>query len=76
MNLYLLAKKREEKGYSQQQIAEKLGYKNKASYSLIENGKTKVNIELANKLCEILQLSNKDIIEIFFENKVHENQTY
>ena len=49
-------------------MAKMLGYKSKASYSLIESGKTKITIDLANKLVKILGLKSKDILDIFFDN--------
>ena len=68
MNANLLIKFRENKKYSQEQMAKMLGYKSKASYSLIESGKTKITIDLANKLVKILGLKSKDILDIFFDN--------
>ncbi|MFQ9979586.1 helix-turn-helix transcriptional regulator [Clostridium cadaveris] len=68
MNANLLIKFRENKKYSQEQMAKLLGYKSKASYSLIESGKTKITIDLANKLVKILGLKSKDILDIFFDN--------
>ncbi|AWK52237.1 XRE family transcriptional regulator [Clostridium beijerinckii] len=66
MNTKLLIKFRERKQYSQEQMAKMLGYKNKASYCLIECGKTKVHIDLANKIIKILELNQKEILAIFF----------
>lgn len=43
-----------------------LGYKSKGSYSLIESGKTKVHINLANKIIKILELNSKEILALFF----------
>lgn len=66
MNRELLIKFRERKGYSQGKMAELLGYKSKASYSLIESGKTKVHISLANQIVKILELNKTEIIKVFF----------
>lgn len=66
MNGTLLIKFRERKQYSQAQMAKMLGYKSKGSYSLIETGKTKVHIDLANKLIKILELSQEEIMSLFF----------
>lgn len=68
MNTELLVKYRERKQYSQQQMAEMLGYKSKGSYCLIESGKTKVHIELANKLADILDLDDNEILSLFFKH--------
>jgi DNA-binding XRE family transcriptional regulator len=42
-----------------------LGYKSKGSYSLIESGKRKMHINLANKITEILELDSKEILALF-----------
>lgn len=66
MNIKLLIEFREKKGYSQERMATILGYKSKASYSLIESGKTKISINLANEIIKILDLSKDDILKVFF----------
>lgn len=75
MNVKLLVQFRDRKQYSQQQMAQMLGYKSKGSYSLIESGKTKVHIELANKIVKILDLSEVEILSLFFNYKVLKSQT-
>lgn len=75
MNNKKLIEFRERKGYSQEQMAKILGYKNKASYCLIESGKTRMHIDLANKVSRVLELSDNEILEVFFNLKVLENQT-
>lgn len=75
MNNKKLVKFRERKGYSQEQMAKTLGYKNKASYCLIEAGKTRMHIDLANEVSRILELSDNEILEVFFNSKVPEIQT-
>ena len=50
MDLTLLRVERVRKGYTQEQLANILGFKNKSSYCLIENGKATVSIELANRI--------------------------
>lgn len=47
-------------------MAKMLGYKSKASYSLIESGKTKVHIILANKIAKILELTSEEVLALFF----------
>ncbi|MBN1039051.1 XRE family transcriptional regulator [Clostridium botulinum] len=66
MNTNLLIKFRKRKKYSQEKMAKMLGYKSKGSYSLIESGKTKINIDLANKIVKILDLSSREILVLFF----------
>ena len=75
MNNKKLIEFRERQGYSQEQMAKILGYKNKASYCLIESGKTRMHIDLANKVSRVLELSDNEILEVFFNLKVLENQT-
>lgn len=69
MNINLLIQFRERKNYSQEQMAKMLGYKSKGSYSLIESGKTKVHINLANKITEILELTPEEVLALFLTNK-------
>lgn len=47
-------------------MAKMLGYKSKGSYSLIESGKTKVHMSLANKIIEILELTSEETLTLFF----------
>lgn len=75
MNLKLLIDKREEANFTQEQMAIKLGYKDKSSYCLIENGKVKVSTDTANKIKIILNLTWDEVFEIFFAGIVEENQT-
>lgn len=75
MNLNLLAETRSKKGFTQNYMAKKLNYKSKASYSLIENGKSKITIDLALKIKNILNLDEDEFRKIFFMNKVLETQT-
>lgn len=70
MNHKLLKERRLANGLTQEVMARSLGYKDKSSYSLIENGRTSVNIEIANKIAQILNLSNSQKVEIFFDDKV------
>lgn len=62
MNLEKLKELRIQKGYTQREMAEKLGFKSKSSYNQIEKGKTKIDILLAKKISEIL---NEDLEKIF-----------
>ena len=58
----LLKKLRTEKGYTQEYMAEKLGYKDKSGYNHLENGNVKISIDKARLLAKILDVS----IEVFF----------
>lgn len=70
MNLELLKRERIKKGLSQKRMAEELGFKDKSSYCLIENGKTQISVPLMNKIIKVLNLSTELTIEIFVANKV------
>jgi len=73
--LLKIKQKREQLGYTQEQVAKMLGYKGKSSYNNIEQGKVKINIDLMEELFRILKFSQVEIGEIFFENKVLVSQT-
>lgn len=75
MNLKLLVKKRETMGFTQKQMAKSLGYKSKGSYCLIENGKARITIELAEKIKDLLRLTNNEFESIFFNKQVQESKT-
>ncbi len=76
MNLSLLTKIRESKGFTQENMSKKLNYKSKGSYCLIENGKSKVTVDLALSIKSILNLSEEEFKKIFFANEVQETKTY
>lgn len=76
MNLERLTKIREQRGLTQQEMAQKLKYKSKASYCLIEKGKARITIDLAVNIKKILNLDEDEFRQIFFEEKVPETQTY
>lgn len=61
-----LKKFREEKGLTQEQMAEKLGYKHKSGYNKIEIGQRKVSVEQARTISDLL---GRSIEEIFFDTK-------
>ena len=75
MDLTLLRVERVRKGYTQEQLANILGFKNKSSYCLIENGKATVSIELANRIAIALGLSEDITYRIFFADKVQDSST-
>jgi len=66
INTKALVKFRERAGYCQEKMATLLGYKSKGSYCLIEQGKTKVSIELALKIKYVLKLSTNEFLEFFY----------
>lgn len=66
MDLALLKAERIKHGFTQEQLAKSLGFKDKSSYCLIENGKTSVSVELANQIAIQLALSKELTYKIFF----------
>lgn len=52
----LIKKLRIDKGYTQEYMAEKLGYKDKSGYNHLENGNVKLSLERAIKIAEILEV--------------------
>lgn len=67
----ILKKLREERGYTQEYMAERLGYKGKSGYCLLEKGSIKLTVEKAIAISRILDIDPS----IFFENKVEETST-
>lgn len=70
MNLELLKRERIKKGLSQKRMAEELGFRDKSSYCLIENGKTQISVPLMNKIIKVLDLSTELTMKIFVATKV------
>lgn len=65
-----LKKARNKKGISQEEMAERLGYKDKSSYCHIENGNVKITIETAKKIADILE---ENVNQLFFTQDVEAN---
>ena len=66
--MYIKLKKlREDKGITQDEMAELLGYRHKSGYSKLENGERKMSIEQAKLISDFFNMSIEDI---FFNNKV------
>ncbi len=70
MDLALLKAERIKRGITQEQLAKQLGFKDKSSYCLIENGKTSVSVNTANQIIGYLALSKELAYKIFFETHV------
>lgn len=70
MDLELLKQERIKRGLSQKQMAKELGFRDKSSYCLIENGKTQISVSLMNKIIEVLNLSTEQAMRIFIATKV------
>lgn len=75
MDLELLKQERVAKGFTQKYMAEALGFKDRSSYCLIEKGKCSVDIEMANRIASVLNLSERRTFEIFFASKVQTSST-
>lgn len=75
MDLELLKQERVAKGFTQKYMAEALGFKDRSSYCLIEKGKCSVDIDLANRIASVLNLSEQKTFEIFFASKVQISST-
>lgn len=45
-----------QKGFTQEQISRKMGYRSKSSYCMLENGLTEMSIKKAKKICSILDI--------------------
>lgn len=75
MDLELLKQERVAKGFTQKYMAEALGFKDRSSYCLIEKGKCSVDIEMANRIASVLNLSERRTFEIFFVSKVQTSST-
>lgn len=62
-----LREMRKERGLTQEEMAIALGYKDKSSYCLIENGKSRVTVDVANRIATVLNLNSAQTQEIFFK---------
>lgn len=65
MNSSLLIEKRKKLGLSQKDMAEKLGYKDKSSYCLIENGKVNIRLDTMKHIQDILKFTGEEFQDIF-----------
>lgn len=52
-----LMEAREKKGYSQSEVARRLGFSNNTMYCRIENGKKNASLMVATQIAEILEVS-------------------
>lgn len=67
----ILRELRIKNGYTQDEIAKKLGYKNRSGYNHLENGNVKLSITHAIKLSKIYGVS----VDFFLNNVVKLYQT-
>ncbi|MDU2670622.1 MAG: helix-turn-helix transcriptional regulator [Clostridium sp.] len=62
-DINILKKLRIENNYTQEYLAEYLGYKGKSGYSMLENEKVKLTIDKAKLLSKLYEVD----IQIFFK---------
>lgn len=75
MDTLKLKFKRLEKGYSQKFTAKHLGIAEK-TYCLKEGGKSEFDRNEISKLIQLLELSVRDVMDIFFNNEVTNSQFF
>ena len=51
-------------GYTQEEMAQKIGYKSKSGYNNLESGKVKMSLEQLEDILQILRIPLQEIIEI------------
>lgn len=68
-----LRDRREDMGITQEEMAEKLGFKSKNSYSLKERGLRRISIEEAIEIAKILDCP---VEELFYANEVNSMVTF
>lgn len=51
-------------GYTQEEMAQKIGYKSKSGYNNLESGKVKMSLEQLEDILQILRIPLEEIIEI------------
>lgn len=67
----ILKRLRIEKGYTQEYMAEQLGYKDKSGYNHLENGNVKLSLDRAIKIANIFNVNPA----IFFTDEVQDTST-
>ena len=72
IRLKRLKELRKQKGLTQEQMAQKLGYKGKSGYCQLENGQAPMTLDRIEIIAEVL---GKEVFDIFFSNKVHATRT-
>lgn len=72
IRLKRLKELRKQKGFTQEQMAKRLGYKGKSGYCQLENGQAPMTIDRVELIAEVL---GKEVFDIFFSNNVHATRT-
>ncbi|WP_282066901.1 helix-turn-helix transcriptional regulator [Bacillus pumilus] len=73
MKLEHLREERILQGKTQTYMAKKLGYKYTSGYANIEMGRTKPSLEIAKHIADLL---NRGVLELFFDQKLHEKSNF
>ena len=68
--------KREQKQLTQKQLADGLGYPNAQFISLMENGHSKVPLDIATRLCKVLSVKPKAMFVHFINEYKKEIEVY
>jgi DNA-binding XRE family transcriptional regulator len=49
------------RGFTQAEMAKKLGYKGKSGYCMLENGQVRMTLEMAQKIAKVLGADANDL---------------
>ncbi len=66
MNLELLREIRKDKGMTQQDMADAIGYTSKSAYCQMETGTSRISAETANKIAKALTMTDEQKLAVFF----------
>lgn len=69
INIQLIEELRMQYGYTQEQLAIKLGYNSKATYNLKIKGSRQFSVEDIVNICKVFQLEPNDLINLEKEGK-------
>lgn len=68
-----MKKRRIEKGYTHDYMAQRLGYASKSGYAMLETGQNNISLPLGIKIAEILELQVQELLD---EVEVHDSTTF
>lgn len=70
MNSDLLKQLRKEAGLTQSDMAQKLGYKHKTGYQVLESGTVKTEVNAAFKIKDILKMKDEEFDAVFLDKSL------